>query len=225
LWEALAVAAIVLVALLLRTYHLTTVPPGLHGDEATTGLESERILREGNIGPYSPEALGQPSGPFYLIALAVRLLGPTVLAVRIVPALLGTLTVLALFFIIRRAYGPAAALAGAALLATQEWHLHFSRIGFPLASWPLVAVLTAGALVEALRRNDWRWWGLVGLFLGLGVYCYNSHPLFLAITALFVALAVCVGSWRARVVRGTVWRLVPVLALPIMLMLVALPML
>lgn len=224
-WETLAVAAIVLVALLLRTYHLTTVPLGLHGDEATTGLESARILREGNIGPYSLDALGQPTGPFYLIALAERLLGNTILAVRIVPALLGTLTVLALFFVVRRSCGTAAALAGAALLATQGWHLHFSRIGFPLAAWPLVAVLTAGALVEALRRNDWRWWGLVGLCLGLGVYAYNSHPLFIAITALFVALAVGAGWWQARGTRGAIWRLVPVLALPIVLGLVALPLL
>lgn len=225
LGEALAVAAIVLVALLVRTYHLTSVPLGLHGDEATTGLESGRILREGNIGPYSPDALGQPTGPFYLIAPAEWLLGNTILAVRIVPALLGTLTVLALFVVIRRSYGTAAALAGAALLATQGWHLHFSRIGFPLPAWPLVAVLTVGALVEALRENDWRWWGLAGLLLGLGVYAYNSHPLFIAITALFVALAVCVGLWRARGVRGMWWRLVPVLALPIMLGLVALPLL
>lgn len=225
LWEALAVAGIVLVALLLRTYHLTTVPLGLHGDEATTGLESARILREGNIGPYSLDALGQPTGPFYLIAPAERLLGNTILAVRIVPALLGTLTVLALFVVVRRAYGTAAALAGAALLATQGWHLHFSRIGFPLAAWPLVAVLTVGAVVEALRRNDWRWWGLAGLSLGLGVYSYNSHPLFIAITGLFVALAVGAGWWRARDVRGANWRLVPVLAVPIVLGLVALPLL
>ncbi|HEY8597582.1 MAG TPA: glycosyltransferase family 39 protein [Thermomicrobiales bacterium] len=225
LWEGSAVAAIVLVALLLRTYHLTTVPLGLHGDEATTGLESVRILREGNIGPYSLDALGQPTGPFYLIALAERLLGNTILAVRIVPALLGTLTVLALFCVVRRSYGTAAALAGAALLATQGWHLHFSRIGFPLVAWPLVAVLTVGALVEALRRNDWRWWGLAGLCLGLGVYSYNSHPLFIAITGLFVGLAVGAGWWRARGTRGALWRLVPVLALPIVLGLVALPLL
>ncbi len=223
--EGLAVAAIVLMALLLRTYNLATVPLGLHGDEAITGLESARILREGNIGPYSLDALGQPTGPFYLIAVAVRLLGPTILAVRIVPALLGTLTVLALFFVIRRTYGPTVALAGAALLATQGWHLHFSRIGFPLASWPLVTMLAAGALVEALRQNDWRWWGLTGLLLGLGVYCYNAHFFFIAIAALFVALAVSVRCWRAGGLRGVARCVAPVLVLPIVLGLVALPLL
>lgn len=223
--EGLAVAAIVLMALLLRTYNLATVPLGLHGDEAITGLESARILREGNIGPYSLDALGQPTGPFYLIAVAVRLLGPTILAVRIVPALLGTLTVLALFFVIRRTYGPTVALAGTALLATQGWHLHFSRIGFPLASWPLVTVLAAGALVEALRQNDWRWWGLTGLLLGLGVYCYNAHLFFIAIAALFVAPAVSVRCWRAGGLRGVARCVAPVLVLPIVLGLVALPLL
>src|SRR5262245_60614852 len=50
--EVLAVLLVMGVALALRTYHLTSLPFGLHGDEATTGLEGERILGEGQIGPY-----------------------------------------------------------------------------------------------------------------------------------------------------------------------------
>lgn len=220
-----ALVAIVLGALLLRTVDLTAMPLGLHGDEAVSGLEAERILREGNIGPYSPLALGQPTGPLYLVALAVALFGNTILAVRLVPALLGVLTVVALFFVLRRAYGSAVALGGAAILATQDWHLHFSRIGFPLAAWPLCAVLAAGALVEARRRNDWRWWVTTGLLLGLGLYAYNSQPLFLAIAFLYAALAWIMDWWRAGRGGHPAPRLVPLLALPFVVGVVALPLL
>ena len=223
--QLVALAAILLGALLLRTIALTAVPLGMHGDEAVAGLEAARILREGNIGPYSPLALGQPTGPLYLVALAIALLGNTILAVRLVPALLGVLTVLALFFVLRRTYGPAVALGGAALLATQEWHLHFSRIGFPLAAWPLCTVLAAGALVEARRRNDWRWWATTGLLLGLGLYVYNSQPLFLAIALLYAALAWTADRWRARWGGHCTPRLAPLLALPIVIGVVALPLL
>lgn len=112
--ELVALAAIVLIALALRTYALDTVPLGLHGDEAVSGLEAERILRDGNIGPYTGEALGQPTGPLYLIALAVHFLGNTIVAVRLVPALLGTTTILALFVVARRSFGPTVALCGTA---------------------------------------------------------------------------------------------------------------
>lgn len=194
--EFLAVVAIVGVALALRTYHLTSLPFGLHGDEATTGLEGERILREGQIGPYSTDAMGQPAGPLYFTALAVRLFGNTIFAVRIVPALAGVLTVLALYVVARRSFGVAVALIAAALLATMTWHVHFARIGFPLETWPLCVILVAGAVVEAIRRKGLVWWGIAGALAGLGVYSYNAHPFFLAILGLFVGLTSLQGLVR-----------------------------
>ncbi len=186
LLEAFAVAVIVALAAVVRLFRLASLPFGLHGDEATTGIEGARILREGAIGPYSGLAMGQPAGPLYLTALAVRLLGHTVLAVRIVPALAGVLTVLALYVVMRRAFGVPTALVGATLLATMGWHIHYARIGFPLETWPLCAVLTAGALMEAIRRADWRWWVGTGVLAGLSLYSYNAATLFLAILGLFV---------------------------------------
>jgi hypothetical protein len=71
-WEVLAlILAITGVALLLRLVNLTTLPTGLHGDEAIVGMEGQRILREGWIDPYSPSARGQPTAPFYLAAITV----------------------------------------------------------------------------------------------------------------------------------------------------------
>src|SRR3712207_6029897 len=69
-WEAATLAIVLGVALLLRVYQLSTLPSGLHGDEAVAGLEAQRILRDGYIGPYTPRALGFPAGPLYLTALS-----------------------------------------------------------------------------------------------------------------------------------------------------------
>lgn len=185
--EIAAAATIVLIALLLRTVSLGTLPAGFHGDEAVIGLEAQRILDEGYIGPYSPYAAGQPTGPIYLVAVSVALLGNTFEAVRIVPALMGTLTVLALYIVLRRGFGAPVALVGASILATMSWHIHFARIGFPLETWPLLAVLIAGAVVEAMRAGDWRWWAVAGALTGSGIYIYNAHPLFAGVIGLFVA--------------------------------------
>src|SRR5215210_2252136 len=51
LLEIPLVAAVVAIAFFLRFFRLDQIPPGLRGDEATTGLVSARILREGAIGP------------------------------------------------------------------------------------------------------------------------------------------------------------------------------
>lgn len=184
--EAAGFVIVLLLALGVRIWGMGDLPAGFHGDEAVIGLEAQRVLRDGYIGPYSPYAAGQPTGPIYLFALAAAVVEDRVIAVRIVPALLGTLTVLALYVVARRSFGVPVALVAAAVLATMSWHLHFSRIAFPLITWPLWAILIAGTLVEGMRTGDWRWWAAAGALTGSGIYIYNAHPLLAFITALFV---------------------------------------
>ncbi|RYG56587.1 hypothetical protein EON80_29210, partial [bacterium] len=159
-----------------------------------SGLEAERILREGYIGPYTPLALGQPTGPLYLTALSLRYFGSTIWAVRAVSALLGTITVGVLYLMLRRhssgnsGQRRVVALLGAALLATSHWHLHFSRIGFPLITWPLCTLLAVWAMLEAARREQARWWCLAGFVLGSGIYSYNAHVVSILALGLWLLL-------------------------------------
>ena len=92
-------------ALVLRFYDLPYSPNGMHGDEAVAGLEAQRIVDDGEIGPYSPPAAGQPAGPLYLFAIPVAILGHTLLAVRFVPAVIGSLTIPLLYVVARRSLG------------------------------------------------------------------------------------------------------------------------
>lgn len=188
LLEIVGLALLLAAALWLRLHQLTTVPTGIHGDEAESGLEALRILRDGLIGPYSPTALGRPAGFFYLLAPSVALLGNTILALRIVPAILGTLTVLGVFLLLRRHAGRAESFLGAIFLAGMLWHLHLSRVSFHGITWPLASVFTALALLEAIRRQSKGWWALAGALAGLGVYTYQAHPLFLGGMTLFIAV-------------------------------------
>ncbi len=201
--EMVAIVAVVAVAAALRLYGLAVLPDGMHGDEAVVGLEAQRIIRDGDIGPYSPLAAGQPAGPIYLVALSLELFGHTLWAVRIVPALAGIATVPLLYFVVRRSFDGTTAVVSAALLATMSWHIHFARIGFPLECWLLVTVAATGALVEAMRSAlveamrsaQVRWWLAAGGLTGLGIYVYNGHLLFVALLALFVVGA---ALWPGR---------------------------
>lgn len=194
---------IVALAAFLRFYKLVDLPAGLHGDEAVSGIEARRILQVGSIGPYSPLALGQPSGPLYISTIPLKLFGNTVFAMRSLTAFIGTLTVVLLYFVLRRPFGAATALIGAALLAIANWHIHYARIGFPLEAWPFCVLLAAWAFSEAAHRAKWYWWAATGAAVGLGIYSYNAHSVFVAIISLCVFVYILVGKAFARRQRAT----------------------
>ena len=193
-WQATAVLVTVAAAAVFRLQDLSWIPYGISGDEAVFGLEGRRILEEGPIGPYSPLAAGQPAGVLYLAGASIWAFGSTIFAVRLVPGVAGILTVVALFAYGRRHFGVGTGLLGAALLAVSSWHIGISRLAIPLAAWPLVGLLTAGALCEALRARrpgatrwaSWRWWAATGVFAALGVYVYDANNVFLVVVALFL---------------------------------------
>jgi 4-amino-4-deoxy-L-arabinose transferase-like glycosyltransferase len=156
------------------------------------------VLRDGNIGPYSPLTLGRPTLPLYLTAPVIATLGNTIVAIRIVEAVAGALTALALFVILWRYAGIVPAVLGASILAIMTWHLHLSRTGFNAASWVLFAVLGAGLVLEAIARHDWRWWLAAGAVGGLGVYTYQAQWLYLGLLGLFVFGYAVITWWRER---------------------------
>jgi 4-amino-4-deoxy-L-arabinose transferase-like glycosyltransferase len=180
----------------LRLSGLEELPAGLHGDEAVAGLEAQRILAEGYVGPYSLGALGQPTGPLYLFALPILLLGNTITAVRLVPAVIGISTIAAVY-LFGREYGRCTGALAALVLAVNGWHIHYARIGVPLATWGLIAVIAAWCLSRAVSRDDLRWWIATGAVAAAGVYVYNGHPLLLGAFLLFVAGYLIVGRAHA----------------------------
>ncbi len=185
--EAALVIALTLCAAVPRLVLLTNIPPGLHGDEAWTGLDARRILSEGWIGPYVGSALGQPAGPLYFAAPFEKLLGPDVLAVRLPMAILATATIPASYFAFRLMFNRVVAAFGSALLAVSLWHLHYSRIGFMVISWPLAEMATLAFLFWGLRTGRVIPFLLAGLCFGAGVYTYNAYPVFALPVALLFA--------------------------------------
>lgn len=197
-WEGVGVSLLLVSALFLRAYHLSTLPAGIHGDEAIFGSEGEAVLIHGSVGIYSYIAAGQPTGPFYLDAAAVALFGHTIFAVRVASMLIGTLTIPLCYLVLRRSFNRTTGFVGAALLTVMNWHLHYSHVGFALSLWLFGVVFTTGTLIEAIRSANWRWWAVTGVFAGLNIYVYNAHNVFLAVLLCYVALS----SIRALIVRA-----------------------
>ena len=199
---------ILFLALFFRVWRLAptttsnlTVPPGLFSDEAMNGSNALEALETGKFKVFYRENNGREGLFINLQALSIRILGNTAFALRIVSALFGTATVLAVYLFTKEYLRDNhIALLASFLLSVSFWHIMFSRIGFRAIMAPFF--LTTGLwLLYAVwdRRNDLHHArvllgsALGGIFFGLGFYSYIAYRaaplLLLPALALFVQSA------------------------------------
>ena len=145
--------AIVLLAALLRLWALGTVPPGFQFDEAHNAIDAARVL-DGARPLFFPDNGGREPLVTYLQAASLGILGrdEPAMALRLVSALVGVLTVAVLYGFASRFYSDGLmGVLSAAFLAASYWHVHFSRYGIRAVLAPLWATLAV-----------WAWWVAVG---------------------------------------------------------------
>ncbi|NNJ08975.1 hypothetical protein EKD04_001385 [Chloroflexales bacterium ZM16-3] len=206
-------------ALFLRLYNLGGQPAGLWRDESRHGLQALMIWNDPTYRPvYVAAGADLPALLFYLMAPVVGLLGPQVWSDRLVSAVVGGLTPLALFWAASPLIGRRPALIAAALLAWASWGLSMSRWAFPATLDHLLTLTAVGLAWRGLQMADGRWQigrlpsaichlqlGLAGLLAGLATYAYHTgrvSPIALALVVL-VRLRLSPSAWR-RALPGLV---------------------
>lgn len=130
-----SIIAVLILAAVLRFYHLGINPPSPYWEEAAIGYDAYSILKtgkdfHGNSWPLVAfESFGdyKPSLYFYATVPSVAIFGLNTFAVRFPSALFGTLTVLMVYLLIKDKH---TALIASLLLAISPWHLQLSRAGF-----------------------------------------------------------------------------------------------
>lgn len=139
---------------------------------------------------YVPVFADLPALLFYLMAPVVGLLGPEAWRARLVSAVAGALTPLALYWFAAPVIERRAAVLGAALLAWASWSLSMSHWAFPATLDHLLVLTAAGLLWRGLEPARRGWWlYIVGAAVlgGLAVYTYHTGrlaPLALLVVAL-----------------------------------------
>lgn len=172
-WSLLALGLILCVGAALRLTNLSTVPPGLWFDEALNAQDAMAVWQPGgHFKLVYPDEF--PREPLYetMLALVVRVAGPSVVAMRALSATLGILTILLLYLMLRREGGQAWALCAAGVLATMRWHVIFSHLIFRtliLGPWMLGIVWAA---LSFRRRPSAGRALLLGVLVGGGFYTY-----------------------------------------------------
>lgn len=114
--------AVLLLAVFLRFFNLEVKP--LHHDEGVNGYFLDRLV-EKDFYRYDPENYHGPL-IYYLAVPFIKLFGRTILALRFVPALLGTLMVV-LFWKLAERLGAIPAVGATAIVAASPTMVYFSR--------------------------------------------------------------------------------------------------
>ncbi|MCA9932939.1 MAG: phospholipid carrier-dependent glycosyltransferase, partial [Anaerolineales bacterium] len=137
---------ILLLALALRLYQLTAVPPGLTHDEANHAREAIGVLA-GDLRFYFPYNYGSEPVYSYTVAGAMALLGENLLALRLVNVFFGVAAIAMSYLWIDRAFDRRTALLAAGLLAVSFWPVASSR-----------EALRAGMLPFFMACAVWFFW-------------------------------------------------------------------
>lgn len=187
--EILALLAVLIFALAVRVVDLERAVPRLvdemHAVRAVTRLWDDPDLpllsQQGDVTAFTfMYPLAQTS--------AAAIYGPSLTALRVVSALCGTFTVLALWGLARVLFDGRTALLAALLLAAFPPHVHFSRLGLNNIADPLSGTITLALLARGLRDRRPLDFALAGLALGFTQYFYEGGRLIFPPLALTVAL-------------------------------------
>lgn len=196
--EGLLLLLIFVLGVGLRFYKLGELPRIINGDEARIGLLALQTRQSEFTNPF---ALWENIGALYLqaINLVFDLFGRTPFAVRLLPALAGSLSILATYLLARHIGGRRVGLMTTFFLAFSHTHLHFSRtaaVSYIQGNW-LVPLEMYFLLSGVEKRSSWRT-ALAGILTAIHFSVYLSAQLSLGVMALYLLLAVLFLRGRNR---------------------------
>ena len=187
----------------LRFFLWDQLPHGFNADEAAIGYNVYSLLQtgldeHGHPWPLHFESFAdfKPGGYFYLVLPWVKLLGLTKLAVRLPSLLLGSLTVILFYLLIRQLFNRPGeiwlARLGALFLAVSPWHVQFSRGGWETNAASSFLLLGLWLFWWGIRTRHWPRLFFSVAALIFSAYLYHS----LRVVAPLLLLGLCLANFR-----------------------------
>lgn len=195
----LILIGVILIAVWFRFYQLDKLPPGLHPDEAANGQDIFRMIDHHDFRIFYNTNGPREALFFYFQAIFVLLLGNTILALRLAPAIFGTLAVIAAYFLATDWFGRRVGFISAFFFAINPWATTVTRDGFRATMVPVVIVVVAYLAGRAFKTGRTKYFVLSGIVFGLGFYTYPAYSLMvLAALACGVYLFFARRHWLSR---------------------------
>lgn len=199
-WKVL-LTGIVIIAAIIRFYHLGSNPPSLTWDETAWGYNAYSLGIDGKdeFGRFLPinylESFGDFKPPMYayLDIIPIKIFGLNEFATRFPSALFGVLTVLLTFFLVSRILQTSKnreqiALFSALFLAISPWHIMLSRAAFEANVASFFIVFGAWAFLCGVQDKKW-YLLLSSFFFALSFYTFNTARIVSPLLVLLLVFA------------------------------------
>ncbi len=182
---------IILLSIVLRTFQLNKVPPALFGDEIDVGYQAYSLLLTGrDIGnqflPFYIKSLSEHRTPLYIYSAVpfVGIFGLNEWGVRLPAAFWGIVSIIGIYFLVKRLFGEKTALIAAFLLTISPWHLQYSRASFEVTELLSFLIFATYFFLKGLEKP--KYFILSGLIFGLTPYIYSTALAFVPLWVLFL---------------------------------------
>jgi hypothetical protein len=173
----------------IRFYKLGLIPFVVEGDGGRIGQVALSTAR----GPLAnPFATWESMGGGYLqgIALSMLAFGRSLFALRLLPAIGGSLAVPALYLLGRRLFGPRVALMAGILLATSHSHVHFSRtVAVSYTQGTFLVPLMLYFLLSGLETKSSLRMAAAAVILSIHFSIYVDSVIFMIYSLVFLMVA------------------------------------
>jgi len=191
---ALTVLALIFfVGSMLRLYKLSSSPPTLNWDEAAWGYNAYSLMLTGRdeyreTFPIFTRSFDEykPALPSYLMIPFINYFGLSESAVRMPSAILGSISIILLYFLVMKLLNkPSYALVASGLFAVEPWAVHMARV-YHDANIALFFLLL-GFLTYLYGKKRPLFLVLSALLIGFSWFTYNANKL---LVPLFVAFLI-----------------------------------
>lgn len=169
-WSRIGLGVIVLLAIFMNFFHLGQNGYGnlYYASGVRSMLDSWHNFFFVSFDPGGFVTLDKPPLGFWLQTLSAKILGFTAFSILLPQALCGVLTVLLLYYLVRRHFGVVAGLVAALALAITPISVVTNRNNIIDGTLALALLLAAWALIHAAETGKLRWLLLSAVFVGLG---------------------------------------------------------
>jgi len=201
---------IVVSGAVLRFYQLGINPPSMTWDEVALGYNAYSLGLDGRdeFGNFLPlaylESFGDYKPPLYtyLDILPIKAFGLTPFAVRFPSALLGSLSVLVTYFLVKRIFNSSKqkelyAISAAAVFAFSPWHIMLSRAAFEANVATFFIITGVWAFLCAIQGKKWLLVVSTVSFV-LSLYSFNSSRIVVPILVGVLAAVFYKDLWKIK---------------------------
>jgi 4-amino-4-deoxy-L-arabinose transferase-like glycosyltransferase len=169
-WRRLALAVVMLVSIFMNFYQLGQNGFGnlYYASAIRSMLDSWHNFLFVSFDPGGFVSIDKPPLGFWLQVASAKILGFTPFSIFLPQALAGVLSVLLLYYLVRRHFGVVAGLLAALALAISPISVLTNRNNTIDSTLVLVMLLGAWAVLRAAQSGRLRWLLLCAVFVGLG---------------------------------------------------------